>query len=204
MNFATAAQISAQYGERNDCAVKAVAIATGTDYRTVHALMKKHGRRDRKGTPVPITFKVLKELGFKTVAVPPKARTVKTIAPTLTGGAYLVRTAGHILAVRDGKAEDWTEGRRHRVQEVYRVERIELPKCPTCHQPVREPHEHEEPELPEVPGPELEPPPVPKKQSTRMLKVICPGCGYTVRTTQKWIDIGLPTCPCGEEMEVAQ
>jgi hypothetical protein len=41
-----------------------------------------------------------------------------------------------------------------------------------------------------------------KKQSTRMIKVECPECGYTVRTTAKWIEIGLPTCVCGEEMVV--
>ena len=35
-------------------------------------------------------------------------------------------------------------------------------------------------------------------QSTRMLKLSCPECGYTVRTTQKWIDIGLPSCPVDE------
>lgn len=40
------------------------------------------------------------------------------------------------------------------------------------------------------------------KQSTRMIKVVCPDDGYTVRTTRKWIDVGLPTCPCGTEMEV--
>jgi len=40
-------------------------------------------------------------------------------------------------------------------------------------------------------------------QTTRMLKVECPADGYIVRTTQKWIDLGLPTCPCGEEMELA-
>lgn len=43
----------------------------------------------------------------------------------------------------------------------------------------------------------------PAKQGTRMLKVVCPEDGYTLRTTQKWIDIGLPTCPCGVEMEQA-
>lgn len=43
-----------------------------------------------------------------------------------------------------------------------------------------------------------------KKQGTRMLKVICPACEYTVRATQKWIEIGLPICPCGEEMVVPQ
>ena len=40
-----------------------------------------------------------------------------------------------------------------------------------------------------------------KPQSTRLLKVECPECGYVVRTTQKWIDTGFPTCPCGSEME---
>ena len=41
-----------------------------------------------------------------------------------------------------------------------------------------------------------------KKQTTRMVKVECAGCGYIVRTTEKWIEVGLPTCPCGEEMKV--
>lgn len=34
----------------------------------------------------------------------------------------------------------------------------------------------------------------PKKQSTRLLKAICPECGYTVRVTKTWIEQGLPVC----------
>lgn len=41
------------------------------------------------------------------------------------------------------------------------------------------------------------------KAGTRLLKCQCPKCEYTVRVTQKWIDVGLPVCPCGEEMEAA-
>jgi hypothetical protein len=37
-------------------------------------------------------------------------------------------------------------------------------------------------------------------QTTRMLKVQCPVCEYTVRTTQKWLDAGNPSCPDGDEM----
>jgi hypothetical protein len=33
-----------------------------------------------------------------------------------------------------------------------------------------------------------------KVQATRMLKAVCPTCGYTVRLTQKWAAKGLPTC----------
>ena len=47
-----------------------------------------------------------------------------------------------------------------------------------------------------------------KKQTTRLVKVLCPGCGYTLRTTRKWIDErGTPICPCNSkpmEAEAAQ
>lgn len=40
-----------------------------------------------------------------------------------------------------------------------------------------------------------------KTQGTRLLKVECPECGYAARITRKWISVGLPTCPCGMELE---
>jgi hypothetical protein len=44
-----------------------------------------------------------------------------------------------------------------------------------------------------------------KKQTTRLNKCECQSCGYTVRVTQKWLEIGAPICPCnGESMEVSQ
>ena len=41
-----------------------------------------------------------------------------------------------------------------------------------------------------------------KVQKTRMIKLICPDtdCGYACRTTAKWLEVGYPTCPCGEVM----
>jgi hypothetical protein len=48
----------------------------------------------------------------------------------------------------------------------------------------------------------------PKKQGTRMIKCQCPECEYTVRTSGKWIEVAVPTCPnqgcgrVGQEMEV--
>jgi hypothetical protein len=44
--------------------------------------------------------------------------------------------------------------------------------------------------------------PTRKKQSTRLLKVDCPDCGYVARITARWIAAGLPTCPCGEPMHL--
>lgn len=34
----------------------------------------------------------------------------------------------------------------------------------------------------------------PKTQSTRMLKAVCPSCGYIVRVSNKWALMGLPVC----------
>ncbi|MDA3624234.1 SprT-like domain-containing protein [Saccharopolyspora sp. WRP15-2] len=42
----------------------------------------------------------------------------------------------------------------------------------------------------------------PRKQGTRMLKLTCGHCGYTVRTTAKWLERGMPRCPAGEEMSL--
>lgn len=41
-----------------------------------------------------------------------------------------------------------------------------------------------------------------KKQTTRLIKCACAGCGYTVRTTRQWLARGYPICPtCNGEME---
>ncbi len=41
------------------------------------------------------------------------------------------------------------------------------------------------------------------KQKARLLKCICnkEGCGYTVRVTQKWLDVGPPHCPMHGAMD---
>lgn len=64
---------------------------------------------------------------------------------------------------------------------------------------------------PKVPaGPEGQPTPKihsgPGTQTTRMVKVVCEHrddegvCGYTVRTTKKWLAVGNPHCPLHGEM----
>lgn len=41
-----------------------------------------------------------------------------------------------------------------------------------------------------------------EKDSCRQLKAVCPGCGYVIRVSKKWASIGLPTCPCGQVIEL--
>jgi hypothetical protein len=50
------------------------------------------------------------------------------------------------------------------------------------------------------------------KQTTRLLKAVCPdpvcmcrqATPYTIRITRKWIEYGLPTCPCGVQMIIEE
>lgn len=46
----------------------------------------------------------------------------------------------------------------------------------------------------------LKPNPNAKKPGSRLKKAECPSCGYTIRVTKKWIEVGLPTCPCGDDI----
>lgn len=126
-NYHEASLASQEFNERNDCAVRAVAVATGVDYATVHKLFKKHGRRNGRGTPPSMTWAVVIELGFKLVDVTRKvpARTVRKASPYLHDGSYLVSVRGHLLCVKDGKVEDWTAGRLHRIRRIQLVVRTE-------------------------------------------------------------------------------
>lgn len=54
-------------------------------------------------------------------------------------------------------------------------------------------------ELGPLPHATLHPLNLERKQNTRLLKVEC-CCGYTCRITAKWVEFGLPICPCGMKM----
>lgn len=118
---------SKSVGETNDCAVKAVALATGRPYREVLRKMRAYGRRPRRGTPMRITKRVLEDYGYTMVLQTerfPQARTPITVARTMPKrGVYLVRTSRHIFCYRAGKVHDWTEGRRHRVTQIWKIVR---------------------------------------------------------------------------------
>jgi hypothetical protein len=56
-----------------------------------------------------------------------------------------------------------------------------------------------------IPHPALDPGQLAgKPQTTRMVKLQCPGCAYILRTTAKWIAVGVPTCCCGQVFEVTE
>lgn len=38
------------------------------------------------------------------------------------------------------------------------------------------------------------------KDGIRQIKCVCPSCGFTMRTSAKWISRGLPVCACGTQI----
>lgn len=127
-------------GEHNDCAVRAVAAATGRPYDEVHALFKANGRRDAARTATSITRHVMGLLGYNLQDVSARdfiaqypgshARVLKSVTthhPDRFPGAwkngktYLMFTPGHILAIVDGVNHDWTRGRALRATRILEV-----------------------------------------------------------------------------------
>ena len=109
----------ASLNEDNDCSVKALAIAARVSYAMAHKACAKHGRKPKRGMytqdileTASHTLNCRVELKIDLRQRNGSRYTVKTIAPLLNKGHYLVFVRGHVLAVVDGKVEDWTANRR--------------------------------------------------------------------------------------------
>ena len=126
--------------ERGDCAVRAIAAVTNTDYVKVHAMMADMGRKHKRGTPWDIIWATLNELGFKAVrrnaydfihrypgSHATALRSVTTHHPDRfkdvwrDGNAYIFHTTRHVAAVVNGVNHDWTRGRACRVKTIWEI-----------------------------------------------------------------------------------
>ncbi len=109
------------------CAVIAVAVVADVTFKTAQNWLAKQGRRKGRGTPRAYTHQALKDHGFtlrRLERLEQRCRTVRTLEREIgKNRVLLVHTARHVLAVKDGKVQDWTQGRLHRIQEIYLVEK---------------------------------------------------------------------------------
>ena len=115
--------------ETNDCSVMAIAITCRLSYKASHELMAKFGRKNRRGANTFSILSAAKSLGFEITAVNNLVQgngcgyTVNTIGEKCKAGYYLAFVNGHVLGVVNGDVYDWSQGRRHRIKEVYKVTR---------------------------------------------------------------------------------
>ena len=113
-------------GERNDCSVIALAASCDLSYKDAHEILRKKGRKTGKGV---LTHEILSAVTIagkthQNVTEIFKRNFGNTVTKIENAGlkeTYLVLTSGHVLTMKDGKALDWTSGRLHRVQAVYRI-----------------------------------------------------------------------------------
>lgn len=123
MNYYKADKASTRVCETNDCGVKAVSILCDVPYHVAHRAMKKQGRKDRKGSSYYGIGRAIQSLGFHTALIDVSAKTMATISrdPEVQQGYYAVFVKQHIASVVNGKVEDWTQGRRHKIIQVLKV-----------------------------------------------------------------------------------
>ena len=143
IDYADAKAVADSMGERRDCAVKAVSLVCQVPYSVSHTLLADLGRKPRRGTDRQITLKAIDKLGFalnklsfytqyerfiSKYAEPHKD--VKSLTPGQVcrfpkawqdGNTYLAFTNSHVFAIINGKVQDWTEGRAHRIKQIYVV-----------------------------------------------------------------------------------
>ncbi len=124
---------SEKHNEDNDCSVKAVAIAARVPYDLAHKALAMFGRKHRQGASTGSIAAAFMSIKAKMVSVDyemirkrngGRTLTVNNIVPHLNKSRhYILYTAGHVVAVKKGVVQDWTEGRRHRVISIHEIVR---------------------------------------------------------------------------------
>ena len=94
--------------EKNDCTVRAQAVATGRPYHDCYMLLSTFGRKPNKGTSAVKFFSnnkcffghVFRKLKFR------KPVTLRKFVKRYPEGTYYVRKSRHVYVVKDGVAID--------------------------------------------------------------------------------------------------
>lgn len=110
------------FGENNDCGVKALAVATECSYADCHAALKKHGRKNGKGTFVSQMIKAANDLGFNLIKVDCHHRGLRALSRDLPQkGNFVIWVTRHFAGASSGKIHDWSDGRCLRIKQVFQA-----------------------------------------------------------------------------------
>ncbi len=120
-------QALVQTGDRNFCTVIALAFALDISPAAAQKRLRALGRRKGKGVIFPVLLAAISSGGksYTRLEKHPctKAKTMITLMKLIPKrGTFLVHQTTHVAIVRDGKVMDWSEGRRKRINGVYRIE----------------------------------------------------------------------------------
>ena len=124
------AKLSDDYGEENDCTVRALAVALNGDYAAAHRSMKALGRQKGKGAGQYIWKAAFRECGFELDDVTNNfdGATIRTVERELRARGdrrkYMFSVRGHVAAWDGSETIDWAKGRLHRIKTIYHIRPI--------------------------------------------------------------------------------
>ena len=113
--------------DRGCCSVIACAIAANVSFDKAQKAMARAGRKLNHGVSVMQIKRGMEFLGKNMKLDIPsiekvQGKTINQATRLLGEGTFMVIVRGHVACVKNGVCEDWTAGRRHKVQTVYKVE----------------------------------------------------------------------------------
>jgi len=134
------------YRDTNYCGVASLCTATGLSVGKSYHLLRRHGRKHRKGTPFEALVNALEETGYSLETLNgkrlsaldgwrggdynPGIRTYGQAEKTFKRGTYLLLNAtsksAHVACIKDGILNDWTVRRkRTTVRSIFKVVKTE-------------------------------------------------------------------------------
>lgn len=112
--------------EKNDCTVRAISIAYQIPYEEAHIKLKDFGRKDGKAcfnfahfmnTKIVTTLKVTRSSKQRSLG------SLQAFCNDHPTGRYVIRIAGHALAIVDGVIHDsWKPGPRTQIKDYWKVD----------------------------------------------------------------------------------
>jgi hypothetical protein len=128
MTYELLKQESLMVHEANDCAVIALALATGSTYDSAYWRLRRLGRQDNAATELDIILKACRLAGYRLRKIKTTQKTTKTLhndVLVLDNECYLVVTSNHVATMLNKRVECYGKDKNYRIQSVYRLRRIE-------------------------------------------------------------------------------
>lgn len=116
-------------GDSKDCTVISVAITCKVTYGQAWAVMSALGRRRGHGTHRDTYLYAVQRLGcgYEECRSEFKAKTVVALEREMykkaRGRQFLIGVRQHLLSFNGVNVTDWTQGRRHRVTDIWEIHR---------------------------------------------------------------------------------
>lgn len=119
--------------DNNCCTVVAATVALNEEFSTIQQEFFKEGRKRNRGVMPSETQRIMKKLalargfGFRVIEGEELRKLTQGKRMTCNNAShylerrknYVLSVRGHVAALKDGKIEDWTQGRKHYVKCVY-------------------------------------------------------------------------------------